>query len=776
MNPEEFIEKHTSILVNLGSNIFLISVVLLLLDQLSILNVSSILNLNWLSFMGMSLGAFAFILWQENLSYTKREFYKKIIKYSFLFLLLLITINSLDFEFLRPFTHFYSANQTLFLYLAVIALGIIMLWQNRKLIDKTEQEKILEEKEEKKRDMNFARVHPKMNSIPILRYLLKQIYREGWWYILGLILILALFIFIKYPYMDLNFTGYHEMKYSAYVEPAKHMLDHNMLWNERKYIADPVLLVDGTYDTFGTYPLMEWGLYTTFKLFPNNSVEFNTRVFTAFIGTLLMISAYLFFKIFFSKKQTLLILFLLSINVIIQFLTYVTVVDNLIILFFFISLYFLVRGLKANDMRTIFLAGIIAGIGINLKYSLIIFLLPIALILIWFYEKISVIRRFNYLLFFLPNLILQTVIFRISIRYLPTNILLYSSIFIALIALQIILYLNIKKISFYSEKFIERYLNFKTFFLFITVPAIILIIALIKIEWIDALIKDGITDQYLIFNWQMYKTFFENYRNWLTDPIYYLSLIGLFGVIISKIRKIKLLFFGFLVSALTYLIVASKIIYFHEYYNHIIIITFVLLISNFVYLSYKSLDKFHLKFIFLILVLGLILPPNISNGKEMLSKQDEDVIDVANYLNAHMKEDEYFSGDVRSTISFYADRKMWKVGVQFRDNDILYQNFRKDSILGLNIGKLMKKYRTKYYVTFGKENFNKIVFYYLYNQDVKEEDTKFSFRTRKILCEVKDICYENEYQEKIEKSFQENVRPYLILEKQVGNYYVYRFY
>lgn len=776
MNFKKFIEEHNSIITRLGFNIFLITIILLLLDQLSILNVNLILNLNWLSFVGISSGTFSFILWQEKLDYKKKNLYKEIVKYLFLFFLLLITINSLEFKFLGPFTNFYNSNQVLFLYLITIVLGVIMFWQNRSVIRDLEQEKTREGKEEIKRKKEFPEKFSNINKIPVFRSIVKWVYKEKWWYILGLFFIIVLFIYIRYPYMDLNFTGYHEMKYSWSVEPAKHMLDHGMLWNERKYIADPVLLIDGTYDTFGTYPLMEWGLYTTFKLFPNNSIELNARLFTTFIGILIFIFAYLLFKSFLSKKQTLILLFLFSINVIIQFFTYVTVNDSLIILCFFISLYFLIKGLRENNIESIFFAGIIAGIGINLKYSLIIFLVPISLILICYYKKVSIACRFNYLLFFLPNLILQTVIFRISIRYLPTNFLLYLSIFISLVVLQIIFYLNIKKVSYYCEKFIEKHLDSKKFYLFIIIGILIIIITLIKIEWLGEMFKGSITDQYLIFNWTMYNTFFENYRDWLTEPIYYLSLIGIFGVIISKIRKIRLLFLGFLISALTYLILASKIIYFHEYYNHIIIIAFILLASNFVYLSCKSLDKFHLKIIFLILFLGLILPPSIDNIEEMLSKQGEYIIDVANYLNIHMKEDEFFLGNVRTTISFYADRKMWKENDQFETNEILYQNFRKELLLGSNMDELMKKYKTKYYITQGKDNFNKRAFYHLYNPDIRRDDIKLSFRTRKILCKEQYICYEEQYEKEIEKLFQEKVQPYLTLEKQIRYYYIYRFY
>ncbi len=194
---KKFIENHNFILIKLGYNMFLISLILLLLDKLSILNVNSILNLNLLSFIGISLGTFSFILWQEKLNDKKKSLYKKIIKFLFLFFLLLITIISLpNLKFLESFTKFLSPAK-IFFYLFTILLGVVTFWQNKKVVDELEQEKTKEEEEEERRKKNFSLVHPKMNSIPILKHILKWMYRWGWWYSIGVISLTIFIVLVR---------------------------------------------------------------------------------------------------------------------------------------------------------------------------------------------------------------------------------------------------------------------------------------------------------------------------------------------------------------------------------------------------------------------------------------------------------------------------------------------------------------------------------------------------------------------------------------------------
>jgi len=79
-----------------------------------------------------------------------------------------------------------------------IGLGFLTFYAYRNKVEKEiEGEKKSEEKAEKKRKQEFHKVHPRMNSIPLLKYLLKWMYKEGWWYSVGFILIVILFLFLR---------------------------------------------------------------------------------------------------------------------------------------------------------------------------------------------------------------------------------------------------------------------------------------------------------------------------------------------------------------------------------------------------------------------------------------------------------------------------------------------------------------------------------------------------------------------------------------------------
>jgi len=74
-----------------------------------------------------------------------------------------------------------------------IALGFLTFYAHRNKVEREiEDEKIDEEKKEKKRYNVFGDKFPRLNKIPLLRRFARWMYKEGWWYIVGLILIVVL--------------------------------------------------------------------------------------------------------------------------------------------------------------------------------------------------------------------------------------------------------------------------------------------------------------------------------------------------------------------------------------------------------------------------------------------------------------------------------------------------------------------------------------------------------------------------------------------------------
>jgi hypothetical protein len=235
----------------------------------------------------------------------------------------------------------------IFYYYLIIALGFLL--RNYKKIPSITKniydlsyQNNSETLRDNKRLIKFNNKHKTLSKIPILRIILRFIIRNGFLYIFLLILIIVTHSAIKLPYIDNNFSGINAMKYNSYVEPAKYMLENdNPFHFQKKYLADPVNNPEVISKKLSSIPIMEWGLFLTFKAFPNYPLEISTRLFTNLLGIIIILLMYAFFNKIFSKKHSIIITFLFSINTIFIFSTYLTVYDSIIFIFFFLSLIFL---------------------------------------------------------------------------------------------------------------------------------------------------------------------------------------------------------------------------------------------------------------------------------------------------------------------------------------------------------------------------------------------------------------------------------------------------
>ena len=352
-------------------------------------------------YAGLTFGFLAFFLCFRHLPEQSptRKIILEFLSPLFLMSLLILTLSNLDFLTSRLDLHLIQALNPTLTFISIFS-GFIVFYANRDRVEKEiKEEKDNEEQAEQKRAEEFPKRFPRMNRMPLINYISKLFYKEGLIYSLILILILTIFVSLKFPYMSLSFTGDHDMKYSSYVEPAKHMLEHGLLWNQIKYQADPITLPDGKFDTFGQYPIMEWGI-VAINTIPSFSLEFNARLYMTIFGVILLLLIYTALKEFLPKRQAILVLFILSTNMIIQFFTYVTVLDPINLIFFFSSLIFLINGLKNECTKKLLISGVLVGIGINIKYHIIIFALPIFLLFLIFYKKMKEETRISYALIY----------------------------------------------------------------------------------------------------------------------------------------------------------------------------------------------------------------------------------------------------------------------------------------------------------------------------------------------------------------------------------------
>jgi hypothetical protein len=148
----------------------------------------------------------------------REQFKEKInfyLKYGFLIVLLLITISSLKFEFIQNIEYLQNFINNLSKYsfpltLLTITLGFLLFYFNReKIQEETEKEENEEKLAEGKRLQEFPQRFPKISKIPVLRNIVRLMYKEGW-YLIVLIFIVLWGIFLRISNIEYLSIWYDE--------------------------------------------------------------------------------------------------------------------------------------------------------------------------------------------------------------------------------------------------------------------------------------------------------------------------------------------------------------------------------------------------------------------------------------------------------------------------------------------------------------------------------------------------------------------------------------
>ncbi|WP_440956350.1 glycosyltransferase family 39 protein [Methanosarcina sp. Mfa9] len=619
-----------------------------------------------------------------------------------------------------------------YLVFATILFGFFTLYLYRNDIEiienKIYMEKENEKKAEAKREQEFDRKFPfsaKLNldygiseywkkgnrSASLFRLLIapfiwivrlpyssvRWMYREGGVYTLIFIAILFLFTAIKAPYFDVSFTGEHTMKYNAYVEPAKYMYEnHNPFLYRKSYQADPVNNPLGIFNTFSQLPLLEWGLAATYTLMPFNSLEVNTRLFTHFIGILILISAYVFFKNWFSKEESLIIIFLMAINPIISFTTFVTVADSLLLLLTFISLNYASKYIEEERIKHLFFAGLFFGIGVATKYSIILWEAPIFTMLLILNKKTDMCTFVKSVGIFGLMGVLPAIAFKTSLKYLPTDALLSTISFIIWIVIISCVYTTIIKKENNIDNIISKATQNKLLFVGAIISGISIGITFLCVTQAYRLFHEFLTDPKLIFNWDMYAYMLnKQFKEYMTENVFYLGLVGFIFSLYSGFSKQKIALITFLVGSFFYWILASKVIFFHNYYTNIIIIVFCISIGSMIYRVSRFYDnKFF--FISIILVFSLLVYPTSYNANVNRLNEEIDqysLMQVAQYLLENTNENEiYIDDSYILTLTILTGRPRI-------DESNLIQDEISESIKTIGFSESMKKYNISCVIT-----------------------------------------------------------------------------
>tara|TARA_Y100000310_G_scaffold25020_1_gene23972 strand:- start:4433 stop:6508 length:2076 start_codon:yes stop_codon:yes gene_type:complete len=157
----------------------------------------------------------------------KRKDSKMIYYFSHFFLLSLVVITINQF-LKRQFIIDFMPEITAF----AIGLGFLTFYAYRNKVEKEiEEEKVSEEKAEKKRFDEFGDKFPRLNKIPVLRRFVRWMYKEGWVYSILFVLIIILFLGVRLYSMDYidGSDNYNDVAIKALYENGHSFYNYSLI-------------------------------------------------------------------------------------------------------------------------------------------------------------------------------------------------------------------------------------------------------------------------------------------------------------------------------------------------------------------------------------------------------------------------------------------------------------------------------------------------------------------------------------------------------------------
>jgi hypothetical protein len=477
------------------------------------------------------------------------------------------------------------------------------------------------------------------------------------------------------------------------VEPAVYM-DRNgtMLWNQKKYAANPLRNPEGIFRRFDRLPLMEWGLLLTYKLFPDAGMEFKTRLFAHTIGVLVLLSAYIFFCGYFPKKFTLLYLGLLAMNPVFSFTSYVTVLDGITILFMFLSLRQITVYFERKRIISLWWAGIWFGVGNAVKYPLFLWLAPISFLLMYYESKTPSSFIKDYFIYMFVSLF-TTFFTMVSVKMLISSPGIAIALGFTSVGILFVLryYLEKKKESI--QRLSENIWSNKKIFISLLALFLGFGIFLFRYFQLHNFAEEFLTDRNLIGNFRLYKyMLLYQFKNYMTRDLFWIGFFGIPFALLMRERPMRKVWIPFAFGSVLYWIVASKSIFFHLYYTMIIMITLTISAAYFIHSSARIVkDPLKKSLVFLFFAV-LVLPPAVDATNNRM-KNYVNVDNVVKFIKENTKPDEFilFEGFL-TPLSIYTGRG-------FVMPAVLIDNTIREEIRRIGFAGTMRKYKIKYLFT-----------------------------------------------------------------------------
>jgi len=683
-----------------------------------------------------------------------------IISYLFIFLLLIITLG--QFSYLERFINlsWISTYQAIITVLAILSGGLTF-WHNRERVEKESEEELnKEELSEKKRKEEFPNKFPRINKIPVLRNIVKWMYKEGWWYSIGLISTILSFIHFKIPFLFQEFIDKHIQKYAATLEPVRTMLENNNPFIiQRMYQGNPITNPEGIFESISNIPLLEWLLYFVAKLLPFLNFTLTIRATMAFFGVIMIISLFYFGKKIHSKLFGLILALFIFSNYIFNLIYHVTVYDGILFIFFCLISGFL---LQRMNWKRIIISGFLSGLIAGIKYSFLIYIYPLILFLI-FFDKNKKIKEKLFLFVSYSIMIVAVPLINVACDFLKIT-LLTKLILIALIGLLILLILKFENKIFTIFKKISAK-NYIISTLIGTPLAFYILVYKLKIATPEIFL----TDTKLLFNYNMYKQIFTWLQGfipfnitWIIIVFFIITLLELISAK-GRYKKHNIFIIGMLLTSIIYLVIASKTIFFHAYY------LFFFVLTNYILLTYNIIKIRGIisKKIFIILLLFIVFMSFSYQNKQsarLLSQTKTDLLNVANYINDNFETNEiiFINHNELSILSLYTNRPTFEYYK-------LTDSVTKKEITEKGFSNFMNSIGVNYYIVYNDINYYHLGLFY------HEEEIEKITRTEAILHRTgnKRLYTNNNFQEIIDLGVNK-ASPYLFLQEEFGNYKIFK--
>jgi len=595
--------------------------------------------------------------------------------------------------------------------------------------------------------------------------------RCGYTYLVGLLAILLFFTWIKVPYLAAPFTGEHSMKYNTYVEPAVYMVQKDsMLWNQKKYVADPVHNPAGTFPKFEHLPLMEWGLFLTYKLFPAAGIELKTRIFTHLIGILTLLFAWRFFSGYFPKSFNLLFIGLVAMNPVFSFATYVTVLDSIVFLFMFTSLRQIAVYLEQKRIRSLLWAGVWFGVGNAVKYPLFLWLAPIAFLFLYFQRNDNAAFFKDYGIYLFTCLL---VTFVTVLAF--SNLIASPGISLLLVSSLALLLWGIHRYLVNYEESVRRFAGYilakKGILGLVSILSFVAAVVLFRTLRLSDYADEFLTDSSLVGNPRLYKyMLFHQFKEYMTRNLFWIGLAGSALALVTRESAMRRVWVPFLFGSLVYWVVASKSIFFHVYYSLIIVWTLTFGAAYFIHFLLGNTKNVLQKGIVVIGFLSLILPPAVDATTGRM-RNYVDVREAVQYIKENTNPEDFllFEGYL-TPLTIYTGRG-------FVMPAVLADDAIREEIRRIGFANTMRKYRVKYLFTPNEKPFY-LDYAPLFEKTKLLEPSGQNFnRNIRIYKEIgvtdRGLKEDLRQVEEIERKY--NIREKFVLERQFGKMKIYSF-